>query len=186
MVWDKRSIVFCLLSAFLVACGGPPDDSTREAPPPTRLLIGLIPEHNIFKQLERYDPLIRYLSERTGARIETKILSRYGNIIDNFSSAGLDGAFFGSFTYALAHEKLGVSVLARPVNLDGSSTYHGLIIVRKDSGIRTAAGQRDQRERVVGFDHVRPGPHPVLAVAAGQFVEVDQHLPVRIGGSVAV
>jgi phosphonate transport system substrate-binding protein len=47
----------------------------------------------------------------------------------------MDGAFFGSFTYALAHEKLGVNVLARPEGRDGASTYHGMIFVRKDSGI---------------------------------------------------
>ncbi len=103
------------------------------------LLIGLIPENNLFRQAEKYDPLAQYLSKRIGLKIKARILSRYGNIIDNFSSEGFDGAFFGSFTYALAHARLGVIALARPQLMDGESTYHGLILVRKDSGIRTAA-----------------------------------------------
>lgn len=109
------------------------------------LVIGLIPEQNIFKQLERYEPLARYLQARTGYKINLVVLPRYGNIIDNFVSKGMDGAFFGSFTYTLAHAKLGVEVVARPENLDGISTYYGLIFVRKDSGIKTAADMRGKR-----------------------------------------
>jgi phosphonate transport system substrate-binding protein len=35
--------------------------------------------------------------------------------------------------------------VARPVNLDGTSTYHGYIFVRKESGIRGAADMRGKR-----------------------------------------
>lgn len=120
------------------------------APPPrkaaeTKLLIGLIPERNIFKQMERYEPLAEYLFRKTGAKVSLRILPRYGNIIENFRSSGLDGAFFGSFTYALARAKVGVEVLARPVALDNTSTYHGLIFVRKDRGIRTARDMKGRR-----------------------------------------
>ena len=101
------------------------------------LHIGLIPEQNIFKQMERYEPVVNYLSKKTDVTIRLTVLPRYGNIINNFVSTGLDGAFFGSFSYALAHKKLGVEVLARPLALNGTSTYHGLIFVRKDSGIKS-------------------------------------------------
>jgi len=112
------------------------------------LLIGLIPEQNVFKQIERYTPLADYLSTKIGRKIELKVLTRYGNIIDNFVSLGLDGAFFGSFTYTMAHAKLGVEVLARPLSIDGTSTYHGLIFVRKDSGIKTA---KDMKGKTFAF-----------------------------------
>lgn len=133
----------CLLA--LLGCS-----RQEPAPPPrkaaeTKLLIGLIPEQNIFKQMERYEPLAEYLYRKTGAKMSLKILPRYGNIIENFQSSGLDGAFFGSFTYALVHAKAGVEVLARPVALDNTSTYHGLIFVRKDRGIRTARDMKGKR-----------------------------------------
>jgi phosphonate transport system substrate-binding protein len=134
--------------AFLVALTGcarqEPAPPPRKAPE-TKLLIGLIPERNIFKQMERYEPLAEYLFRKTGAKVSLKILPRYGNIIENFQSSGLDGAFFGSFTYALAHAKTGVEVLARPVALDNTSTYHGLIFVRKGGGIRTARDMKGKR-----------------------------------------
>lgn len=109
------------------------------------LLIGLIPEQNLFKQMDRYSPLAAYLSSRLGMKVKLTVLSRYGNIVDNFTAARMDGAFFGSFTYALAHAKLGVEVLVRPEGLDGSSTYRGLIFTRKDSGITTAGAMKGKR-----------------------------------------
>jgi phosphonate transport system substrate-binding protein len=67
------------------------------------------------------------------------------NIIDNFKDLDLDGAFFGSFTGALAIEKMGVEPLARPQYVDGASTYYGMVLVRKGSGIRSAADMKGKR-----------------------------------------
>jgi phosphonate transport system substrate-binding protein len=123
---------------------------TEKAPPKPKtsgrtLVIGLIPEQNIFRQFDRYEPLAQYLSKKLGMKIKLSVLPRYGNIIDNFTSEKLDGAFFGSFTYTLAHTKLGVEVIARPVSLDGTSTYYGLIFVRKDSGIKSIREMKGKR-----------------------------------------
>jgi phosphonate transport system substrate-binding protein len=112
------------------------------------LRIGLIPESNIFNQKKRYEPIAEYLSARIHANVQLVMLSRYGNIIDNFVSNRLDGAFFGSFTGALAYRKLEVEAIARPEYPDGTSTYHGLIFVRKDSGI---AGVEDMKEKRFAF-----------------------------------
>ena len=128
------SLVICLM--LIMGCS----ETERETEPKseeTPLLIGLIPERNIFKQLDRYEPLANYISKKIGVNIELKVLTRYGNIIDNFVSAGMDGAFFGSFTYTLAHAKINVEAIARPENLHSISTYHGLIFVRKGSGINS-------------------------------------------------
>ena len=100
---------------------------------------------NIFRQMERFKPLSSYLSEHTGRTVRFTILTRYGNIIEGFERRHLDGAFFGSFTGALAIQKLGIEPLARPVELGGRSSYAGYIFVRRDSGIENAAGMRGKR-----------------------------------------
>ena len=148
---NKRVIPFCLLLILMVVAGCERTEPVSPQKPEVELggentlLIGLIPEQNIFRQMERYQPLADYLSKRVGIKIRLTVLPRYGNIIDNFASTGMDGAFFGSFTYVLAHEKLGVEVLARPVSLNGTSTYHGLIFVRKDSGIKSIRQMKGKR-----------------------------------------
>lgn len=133
--------------AILLLCllAGPRQAAAAEPATQPALVIGLIPELNIFKQKARFKLLGDYLSKRSGARVRFTVLSRYGNVIDNFRTEGMDGAFFGSFTGALAIERLGVVPLVRPVNLDGSSTYRGHIFVRRDSGIRRAEDLRGKR-----------------------------------------
>ena len=140
-------MAFLLLLPFVDSCS-----EQKEAPAPktavsaqNKFYLGLIPEQDLFSQKARYVPLARYISEKIGLDVELKILSRYGNIIDNFHSGQLDGAFFGSFTGALAIRKLGVQPIARPLWLDGTSTYYGMIFVRKDSGIKGAADLKGKR-----------------------------------------
>ena len=137
-------ISFCFCLAVII-----PAREIEAQPTATReqtvFTIGLIPERNIFKQIERYEPLANYLSKKIEQNITLKVLTRYGNIIDNFVSLHLDAAFFGSFTYALAHSKIGVEAVARPVDMNGSSTYYGLIFVRKDSGIKSIKDMQGKR-----------------------------------------
>ncbi len=142
---NRTLIIVCLCAALLPGCSKAGKAPSQKLPPGSHLLIGLIPEQNIFRQFERYEPLARYLSKKIGMNIKLSVLPRYGNIINNFKSEKMDAAFFGSFTYALAHAKLGVEVLARPVGFDGRSTYHGLIFVRKDSGIKSIQDMKGKR-----------------------------------------
>jgi phosphonate transport system substrate-binding protein len=137
-----KSVVLTLLAVILTlsfSAGSYAEPLQKE------ILIGLIPEMNVFKQQERFRPLAEYLTKKTGVKVNITILSRYGNIIERFTTEKMDGAFFGSFTGALAVEKLGAEPLARPVNPDGSSTYHGYLFVRKDSGIKGAAGMKGKK-----------------------------------------
>jgi phosphonate transport system substrate-binding protein len=148
-----RATIFCFAAILLFpSCGGAP------APPPVQpevggarpvLLIGLLPEQNIFKQMERFEPIAAYLSKKTGARVRFTVLPRYGDVIGSLASAKLDGAFFGSFAYAMARARLEVDVLARPMDPRGGSTYHGLIFARKDSGIRSVEEMRGKRFAMV-------------------------------------
>ena len=145
----KLLLALSLFAALVVGC------DTREAPTPLKppsektLSIGLLPEHNIFKQIRRYEPVTNYLAKKTGVQIRLRILTYRDNVIENFQFLKLDGAFFGSFSYVLAHAQLGVTVLARPEYPDGTSSYHGIIFVRKDSGIRTVRQMQGKRLALV-------------------------------------
>jgi len=141
----KLIIIICIILLALPGCRKKETPSPSKAQSKARFVIGLIPEQNIFRQIDRYTPLADYLSERLDLKIELKILPRYGNIIHTFTSEGMDGAFLGSFTGALAYSKLGLDFIVRPEDMNGISTYHGLIFVRKDSGIQSAADMKNKR-----------------------------------------
>lgn len=140
----KQTLLALLGVALSVpAAAAPPEPPKKEKR--EKLLVGLIPEFNIFQQKARFRLLGEYLGRKIGVPVEFTILSRYGNILESFEAGKMDAAFFGSFTGALAIERLGVVPLARPVNLDGTSTYHGLLFVRKDSQVRTVKDMRGKR-----------------------------------------
>ena len=145
---EATLVAILALVVFAASCQDQEPADPVSSEPRASLRIGLIPERNIFSQKKRYEPIAEYLSARIHANVELVVLSRYGNIIDNFVSNRLDGAFFGSFTGALAHRKLHVEAIARPEYPDGTSTYHGLIFVRKDSGI---AGVEDMKGKRFAF-----------------------------------
>ncbi len=134
-----KSLAAVLIMSFILI------PSLSSAQQKNEILIGLIPEMNIFKQKARFTALADYLSRKTGVKVKLTSLMRYGNIIDRFTEEKMDGAFFGSFTGALAIEKLGVVPLVRPVNLDNTSTYQGYIFVRKDSNIRNAKDMKGKK-----------------------------------------
>jgi phosphonate transport system substrate-binding protein len=142
-------LAFSLCALLAIGCAKQETPAPPSSPPEKTLLIGLTPEHNIFRQVRRYEPLADYLSKKTGIRVTLKVLTYRGNVIDNFQSLKLDGAFFGSFGYLLAHAKLGVVAFARPEYLDGISSYHGVIFARKDSGIRTVRQMKGKRLALV-------------------------------------
>lgn len=140
-------LLLCCCLVFLPGCE-PQDQPASQKNVATALQtyrIGLLPEHNIFEQKKRYAPLLDYLSEQLGISLQSVILPRYGNIIENFNQLNLDGAFFGSFTGALAIKTLDVEPLARPQYLNGASTYYGMVFVRKEDKIRTAEDMRNKR-----------------------------------------
>jgi phosphonate transport system substrate-binding protein len=112
------------------------------------LTIGLIPEQNVFLQVQRYEPVGAYIQEQIGVKIRFTILSRYGNIIESFRTGKMDGAFWGSFTGALAIQKLGIEPIARPLWLDGTSSYRSYVFVRRNSGIESVD---DMKGKTIAF-----------------------------------
>jgi phosphonate transport system substrate-binding protein len=109
------------------------------------ILIGLIPEENIFSQMDRHRQLATYLTKKLGTSVRFTILSRYGDVLDRFMSRKMDGAFFGAFTGVLAMEQLNAEPIVHPVHLDGTSGAQSYIFVRKDSNIVSVKDMKGKR-----------------------------------------
>ena len=107
-----------------------------------KVIIAIIPEINLVKQMERFIPLCDYMKAKTGVEVEVKPMSNYGQIYEEMRNGNIDAGFFGSFVYALTRARIGIEPIARPVDLGGRSTYSGITFVRKDSGIKNPAGMK--------------------------------------------
>ncbi len=130
------SVLFVLfLSALLILAAASAPAAEKTQTKTKTLLVGLVPEENIFRLMERHLPLAKYIEEKTGIQVRFTILSRYGDVVDRFKARRMDGAFFSAFTGYMAHIKLGVEPLVRPIGMGGLVTAQSVIFVRKGSGI---------------------------------------------------
>jgi phosphonate transport system substrate-binding protein len=144
----RYSIVVHILLVFLVVLHPAIGHGEEVCSVETGLLIGLIPEQNIFKQIERYRPLAKYLGDKIGCEIKLTILSKYGDVIDRFNSRGMDGAFFGDLTTIIAYEKMGVQPVVTVINPDGKANMESYIMVRNDGIINDV---KDMKGRISAF-----------------------------------
>jgi phosphonate transport system substrate-binding protein len=113
------------------------------------LVIALVPEKNTFEQKKRYHYITEYLSDNLNIHVKVQILHDYGEVCQAFLDGKADVGFFGSFSYGLIRSNAAAEPIARPVWLNGSSTYSGYLFVRKDSDIKTVDDMKDKRLALV-------------------------------------
>ncbi len=137
----KKLIALCLLSAAFLSFAACSEKQKTDNLPPDKdiplnsLVIGVLPEQNVFVQKKRYKPLAGYLSTSIGMNVRTRLLDSYDAIYSEMTTGKLDAAFFGSLNYTVMDSRLPIEPIARPQMRDGVSTYRGLIFTLKNSGI---------------------------------------------------
>jgi len=98
------------------------------------LVIGFIPQGNVFLMIKRWQPLLDYLAKELNIPTEIDLRSTYQEIISALANEEIDICLTGAFVYVLTKEKADITPLVRRKEF-GSPYYHGLIVVRKDREI---------------------------------------------------
>ncbi|WP_072690766.1 phosphate/phosphite/phosphonate ABC transporter substrate-binding protein [Rhodococcus marinonascens] len=138
------AVLIALLALPLVACGVSSDNSGDT------IRLGLSPDEDSAAVLARYEPLVDYLSEATGLRVEPYVGADYTAVVEALNSGHLDLAWFGPSEYVLASERVngGVEPFASAVQSDDTAPYRSSFIVRADSGIN---GPADFQDKILAF-----------------------------------
>ncbi len=144
----QKIIAFLLIAGFLTGALGC-NKKLEELKPPvkTELQIGVIPQQNSGKMKEAMDKLAEYLSARLGLKAIIQVAPDYASVVDGMNKGQIDLAYFGPFTYLVAHERSGAQALAANL-INGEASYKSLIISRKDSAVNTLA---DLKGKVFAF-----------------------------------
>ena len=89
------------------------------------------------------DPYMRYLEKKMGVKYKEKVLTTE-EMMPHLRKGTIKLAAFRVLTYLKAHEELGFVPLVKPV-IGTSVTRKSVVLVRKDSGIKTVEDLRGKR-----------------------------------------
>ena len=85
-----------------------------------------------------------YLSDTIGRKVSLYIAKDYGDLRTQMESGQVDIGSFSPFAYVDAQSGGKIRIIAQSI-LDHSATYRGLIIARKDSGLRNVGDLEGKR-----------------------------------------
>lgn len=146
-----------LLAVGLVTCPG-----VRADPPasPPSYRFGVVPQHTAAELAARWTPLLRYLSDKTGLRLEFRTARDIPSFERRAVQGEYDFVYLNPFQYILFREKVGYRALAR----ERASGLRGIVVVRADAPYRRL---RDLEDRALAF----PAPSAFAAslVTRAQF-----------------
>lgn len=112
---------------------------------PKSLTLGFLPYITASEIMKKYTPLATYLGQQVGIPVILKISKNYEEHIQYVGEDRLDLAFLGGAPYIHMVEKYGSKPLLARYEIQGKPTFHGIIIVPKNSPlkeIRELSGQR--------------------------------------------
>lgn len=95
--------------------------------------FGVPPQQSSILIAERWTPVMRYLSQRTGLNIQLKTEKNLATYAHKLEQGAYDFGFASPFLYTLTHKTAGIEAIAK--ERDGKTA--GLILVKKNSPIHS-------------------------------------------------
>ena len=125
---------------LLLAASAPLAAQPRPAP----FKLGVVSFYNPRLMYLKYQPLVDYLSASSGTTWELAISGSFERTVEALCAGDVALAYLGPFTYLRAQQRCGATVLAR-LATGGRAHYSSLIMVRRDSPIRSLADLAGKR-----------------------------------------
>jgi phosphonate transport system substrate-binding protein len=94
----------------------------------------MIPTTDPGKMLRQSQPLIDYLQNETGAKVEMTIPTNYAAVVEAIGNDQVDIAHLGGFTYVQASNRFGVVPL---VQRDHDRNFHSVFVTQPNSTINS-------------------------------------------------
>jgi phosphonate transport system substrate-binding protein len=103
---------------------------------PKELNFGLIPTESAEGITDRYDGLAKHIEKKLGIPVKMHVATDYAGMITAMQFKHEDVAYFGPKSYVEAAARANAEAFVMEVLEDGTMGYHGVIITKKDSGIK--------------------------------------------------
>jgi phosphate/phosphite/phosphonate ABC transporter binding protein len=133
----RRHVVWLVLAVVLAAFTGHPA-AARD------LKFGFTPVLGQEAERAEFEPLTSYLSDAIGQKVVLYIAKNYGDLREQMEAGEVDIGSFSPFAYVDAVRGGRIRIIAQSV-IDGSATYRGIVVVRKDSGLKSLTDLQGKR-----------------------------------------
>src|SRR5215813_5644886 len=140
MAYHSRLILVLACIAILLSVACKTTNSGNGSPSAT-VRVSMIPTTDPGKVLRESEPLVAYLEQETGKKINLTVPTNYAAVVEAIANDQVDIAYLGGFTYVQASKRAGVVPL---VQRDRDQNFHSLFITQQDSGIASLADLKGQ------------------------------------------
>ena len=161
---------FCLLLAECYA------DQTK-----MHLTLAILPCTDVVRNFKKFQPLINYLQQQTESNIEMIMPNSLAELKASLQNGSIDFVLQDPHSYGMIADLYNKDSLLLALTREGTTSQRGLIIARKDTGIRNVV---DLKGKTVMF-----GPKLSIAkwiAARGVFsengIDIDKDLKTYING----
>ena len=113
--------------------------------------VAILPLYSAITLFGRFEPLMRYLSQKTGHEFKLVIPKDFEDFADIVSKGMVDFSYSNPFIYTQLADKGFLTAFANTVNKESGDIFRGIIITHRDSGIRTLTDLKGKRVMVVSF-----------------------------------
>ena len=124
--------VIALVTFTLCSIGCTRARSAANESRPRVLRVSMIPNTDPGKIIRDSQPLVAYLENETGAKIELTVPTNYAAVVEALTNDQVDVAYLGGFTYVQSSQRAGVKPL---VQRERDRNFHSVFITRADTGI---------------------------------------------------
>ncbi len=113
--------------------------------------VAILPLYSAITLFDRFDPLMRYLSQKTGYEFKLVIPKDFENFADMVRKGAVEFSYSNPYIYTELADKGFVAAFANTVHEQSGDIFRGIIITHKDSPIRTLNDLKGKKIMVVSF-----------------------------------
>jgi phosphonate transport system substrate-binding protein len=130
-----KHLILSLLALCLIALPVRAADSSKDEPQVLR--FGLISTESTQNLKEQWLPFLADMEKKLGMKVEAFFAPDYAGVIEAMRFKKVDLAWYGNKAAIEAVDRAGGEVFVKMVSADGYPGYHSVLIVNKDSPIKT-------------------------------------------------
>jgi phosphate/phosphite/phosphonate ABC transporter binding protein len=113
--------------------------------------VAILPLYSAITLFERFDPIMRYLSTKTGYEFKLVIPKDFEDFFDTVERGEVQFTYSNPYIYIQLADKGFLSAFANTIIEDSGDIFRGIIITHQDSAIRSLQDLRGKRVMAVSY-----------------------------------